>query len=919
MEEIVVSVAAGLGGTILGGILEGVSDRKFCDQLKGFQDNLRLHQPEVNHDIAKAIYRSYLQATLQSCALRGEQLGVDVSHCVLKESFQQALTRLIESSPALEYSFHRTKLQGRQVLDSLKRLANRQLKQLPSAQTEEERLAIEIHWLDQVATATRQKIKDLDSGKIRFKNFDFANQLELLVQPDYPTAADRVKAIRAQLLQRVLSEISSEFSEPPVEFAGMLSDGWTNEVGIHQDWFTLFCACFQHQLKHDPGAQAAFQNDILAQLKIDGQAVSPEAAMWQLEVIGGELCQKLDDVRDALLRRADESDTLTQARFDELLPLIAPMRDIHTTIKQLLALIWQEDVKTRDAVDRKGDEVIEAVYSVSEENKAAIKEANERLIVEIEQRLTARIVRPVRQPLVGLPDPTLKVAGRDAEISELRKELQNPDGRRVLPIIAPSGYGKTSLVTKFLSTVTNGQQITIPDAQAIVFIRCRENASLAELLSDFESITGAQELQQLYQATKTTNGSLSRLARNVLAYLSQIGAVWIVLDNFESWLGQEQRISSDELRAWVETALESSHSVRLILTSQFMPQLSAPRLQNRLKQMTAIEEPLENGLPETHALPYLRQEGSECGLDRADETLLKEFLQKTHYIPSAMESLIGHLNEVYPETTFEKLMRDKKAQAAFQSHDRAAGGQYLIGLQLAALSPDALRVLSALAFFGSDTPSEALNPLALADRLPTILNRLGKNRLLRFERDVFGVIRYTVQPYIAQNEELQKASLSSEYADDLISLGVQAGEKAYHRLDRDFQKCAEATYRALIDEGRAELRHDLAGAVMNKGNALMNLNDLAAAITCYDEAIETYRALIDEGRAELRHDLAGALANKGLALWAQEDYDSAYSHLNEAVSLVEECVKAGQEQFRRLLDKVTGWRDEVRKLMSSEP
>jgi hypothetical protein len=338
MEETVVSIATGLGGTIPGGILEGVSDRKFCDELEKFQDNLRQHQPDANYDLAKAIYRSYLQATLQVCAIRGEQLGVDVDQCVLKESFQQAVTAMIEKSSVLVYAIGRTKLQGKLILDKLKQLTDQAPIRLLPTPTAEERLATEIHWLDQVATTTRQKIKDLDDGKISFENFDFANQPELLAQPEYATAAERVKAIRTGLLQRVLSDLSNEFGEPPVEFVRMTNDGWTNEAGSYQDWFTLFCACFQYQLKHDELARAAFQNNLLAQLKIDGQSVTGEAATAQLEKIGGELCRKLDEVRELLSARSD----VTDAKLDELLPLIALTRDIHRTISQLPALIWQE-------------------------------------------------------------------------------------------------------------------------------------------------------------------------------------------------------------------------------------------------------------------------------------------------------------------------------------------------------------------------------------------------------------------------------------------------------------------------------------------------------------------------------------------------------------------------------------------------
>jgi len=114
------------------------------------------------------------------------------------------------------------------------------------------------------------------------------------------------------------------------------------------------------------------------------------------------------------------------------------------------------------------------------------------------------------------------------------------------------------------------------------------------------------------------------------------------------------------------------------------------------------------------------------------------------------------------------------------------------------------------------------------------------------------------------------------------------------------------------------LRDRLAGAVTNKGVALVSLNELSAAIIWYDEAIAIRRTLIEEGRTELRNELAMALANKGQALAAQSDDPSAFAHLSEAVALVEECVhRDGQTPFRWLLDRVPGWRDEVKKAVEN--
>jgi CHAT domain-containing protein len=62
---------------------------------------------------------------------------------------------------------------------------------------------------------------------------------------------------------------------------------------------------------------------------------------------------------------------------------------------------------------------------------------------------------------------------------------------------------------------------------------------------------------------------------------------------------------------------------------------------------------------------------------------------------------------------------------------------------------------------------------------------------------------------------------------------------------------------------------------MNKGNALQDQGKLEQAVAAYDRAIATFQELVQAGRAELRNDLAGALMNKGIALQDQGKLEQA--------------------------------------------
>jgi tetratricopeptide (TPR) repeat protein len=130
----------------------------------------------------------------------------------------------------------------------------------------------------------------------------------------------------------------------------------------------------------------------------------------------------------------------------------------------------------------------------------------------------------------------------------------------------------------------------------------------------------------------------------------------------------------------------------------------------------------------------------------------------------------------------------------------------------------------------------------------------------------------------------------------LINASYQFGIKQRHRPMLACTERAEQLAKHMVEvEGRVELANDLAGALVNKGNALWALGRLREAIDCCEEAIEIYRRLVEvEGRVELANDLASALVNKGNALWA-------LGRLREAIDCYEEAIG-----IRRRLVEVEG-------------
>lgn len=79
---------------------------------------------------------------------------------------------------------------------------------------------------------------------------------------------------------------------------------------------------------------------------------------------------------------------------------------------------------------------------------------------------------------------------------------------------------------------------------------------------------------------------------------------------------------------------------------------------------------------------------------------------------------------------------------------------------------------------------------------------------------------------------------------------------------------------------------------MNKGAELQDLGDLRAAVELCDRAIEVYERLVQqEGRRELRGDIAWVQANKAGVLLSLGDRGAASALARQAIKVLEEEVR----------------------------
>ncbi len=269
-------------------------------------------------------------------------------------------------------------------------------------------------------------------------------------------------------------------------------------------------------------------------------------------------------------------------------------------------------------------------------------------------------------------------------------------------------------------------------------------------------VGGSEAFQQTYANRDLT---LERKLEFFFRELSRAGDVWVVMDNFEDLLAPDDTIADPELRQFIETAVDTSHTVRLIATTRAIPRFRGSQ------QVKPID--LREGLPEDQAIAYLRTDGADYGLADADEGLLRAFVNRVHRIPKALESVIGYLSEKYPVVQLSDLMANDALFADFDRHDAENGLKRLIAEQFADQTPDAQLVLCALSIFPKPAPLTALRYLLPALDWASVLPRLERNRLVGRQVD-----RYDLHPIVREYayaqipEYMQDSRFRSERSGD---------------------------------------------------------------------------------------------------------------------------------------------------------
>lgn len=432
------------------------------------------------------------------------------------------------------------------------------------------------------------------------------------------------------------------------------------------------------------------------------------------------------------------------------------------------------------------------------------------------------------QNFVGLPNLSDNVYGRKDELDKILEFLQGKHLHSA--IIAPSCFGKTFLIKKFLSETINDKEVKDEYKnlfKKVIYLDCDYLNSLCNnnQFNYFSKITEyfAPIVGKSFKYIKDVN--VNFLKHDILSQI-QDEKILLIFDNFETWINSEEKFINSDIKVFIQTLLNTKHSIRLIFVSQRLPQ-NEKEFTAKIYLLEDIGEKLLDGLNQDDALDLIREEGEKLGLHKVNTDILLEFLKKINYIPQAIQSMIGYIasegiNFVTFRANYDEFNDNEAGEFNVdERQNKLRPTRTLLRMQIESLSADAKYILSMMAFLNYPAPAEILTwdlsdeEVKNSKELRTLrltLNRLKKNCLLKTEIDEFigfdpetgeeiKIIYYSLHPYIRQviieNTSLQRFEKQYEkqlesFGDFLINEILQLKDQDHGLLKYEFVRKADA-------------------------------------------------------------------------------------------------------------------------------
>ncbi len=528
-----------------------------------------------------------------------------------------------------------------------------------------------------------------------------------------------------------------------------------------------------------------------------------------------------------------------------------------------------------------------------------------------------REVNDSPQPVIHTLSTQLDIEGREAECATILRAMSEAD-HRVYAFAAPGGFGKTTLLTKVVKTLSpDGQSIvekvSLPDgtiethASALLHIDCRNHIKLSELFAKAGRLIGQEkQFEEIYN----TDDSLADKLQEIFGRLStnHENRTWFIFDNFELMLNYKSEVVDPQLREFFSSVFTGRHTVRSLIVGRDLPRFSPSE---QVKELEAVSGNLFEGLAVDDCVIFLKKNGAAKGLKGSAEqvdAVLKDFSERVHRIPLALVWAIGYLADT--AYTVREILDRSELFADFDGELTKAADRYenkglkrLHFEQLKIQPAESLPTLGLLAFFKRAVPKGALAHLMDEVKLNKTLTRLERNKLVTRKESVDAYTRYLNDPLAMNLYGLHPIMCENEFftslpnKETLYQTGAKkCWERAYAAagVNRfayalELYDCSDKLYEHLTKIlNRQDVLNNYAAVLMNKGIALWNLTRLAEALAEYDKAIAIRERLVhEEQQTQLGNDLAMAYMNKGNALAELTRLAEALAEYDKAIAILE--------------------------------
>lgn len=182
---------------------------------------------------------------------------------------------------------------------------------------------------------------------------------------------------------------------------------------------------------------------------------------------------------------------------------------------------------------------------------------------EIQEAISKIIVSPFPSEsspnFVALPNLKENIYGREEEIAAITEFLETEEKHPI--IIAPTCFGKTSLIKKFLTENLNEDRAASkrPDLfSKIIYLDCRKYDNFAGIAQHFATL--------LQTSLEYETGKEEHFLKHTVFPKIKANKVLMIFDNFEAWI-ENGRYKNNEIAVFLNTFFIAESRIRAVFIS----------------------------------------------------------------------------------------------------------------------------------------------------------------------------------------------------------------------------------------------------------------------------------------------------------------------------------------------------------------